>query len=88
MDLLFGWGNWFGKHSSDVWTLVPLCLMWTVWWEHNRRTIEDLDSFASFEFFASSLFEWSCVWSFTSTTSIADFIVIVFSPYCSFFVTI
>jgi hypothetical protein len=30
--------------------------MWTVWWGHNRRTIEDLDSFASFEFFASSLF--------------------------------
>ena len=31
MDLLFGWRNWFDKHSSDVWNLVPLCLMWTIW---------------------------------------------------------
>lgn len=26
-DLLFGWRNWFGKHSSDIWNVVPFCLM-------------------------------------------------------------
>ena len=42
VDLLFGWHNWFRKHSSDIWNLVPLCLMWTVWRERNRLTFEDL----------------------------------------------
>ena len=27
-DTLFGWWNWLGKHSSSVWNLAPLCLMW------------------------------------------------------------
>jgi hypothetical protein len=40
-DLLFGWWNWLGKHSSDIWNIIPLCLMWTVWWEGNRCTFED-----------------------------------------------
>lgn len=30
IDLLFGWRNWVGKRSSDIWNLVPLCLMWTL----------------------------------------------------------
>jgi hypothetical protein len=47
VELLFGWRNWFGNHFSDVWNLVPLCLMWTVWWERNRRTFEDMESFVS-----------------------------------------
>ena len=36
IDLLFGWRNWVGKHSLDIWNLVPLCLMWTIWHEWNR----------------------------------------------------
>ena len=28
IDLLAGWRNWFSKHSSAVWNLAPLCLMW------------------------------------------------------------
>ena len=23
IDLLFGWKNWVGKHSLDVWNMVP-----------------------------------------------------------------
>ena len=30
-DLLFSWWNWLGKHSSYIWNLVPLCLMWCIW---------------------------------------------------------
>ena len=30
-----------GKHSSDIWKMVPLSLMWTIWREHNRHTFED-----------------------------------------------
>ena len=43
-DLLFGWWNWLGKHSSQIWNLVPLCIFWCIWKEWNRRTFEDLDS--------------------------------------------
>ena len=44
VDLLFGWRNWFGKHHSHIWNLIPLCLMWTVWRERNSRTFEDVSS--------------------------------------------
>ena len=27
VDTLFGWWNWFGKHSSSIWNLAPLYLM-------------------------------------------------------------
>ena len=26
-SLLFGWRNWFGKHSSNVWNLVSAYVM-------------------------------------------------------------
>ena len=37
-DTLFGWQNWPGKHLSSIWNLAPLCLMWCLWRERNRRT--------------------------------------------------
>jgi hypothetical protein len=50
MDLLAGWriwfGNlffwisWFGKQSSDIWNLVALCVMWSIWRERNRRFLK------------------------------------------------
>ena len=43
-DTLFGWWNWLGKHVSSIWNLVPLCLMWCLWREQNRRTFEDMES--------------------------------------------
>ena len=30
LDLLFGWWNWMGKHSSQIWNLVPLCILWCI----------------------------------------------------------
>ena len=41
LDLLVGWRNWFGKHHSSIWNLVPLCLMWTIWRERNARVFDD-----------------------------------------------
>ena len=37
-DLLFGWWNGLGRHESNVWNLVPLCLIWIVWKERNSHT--------------------------------------------------
>ena len=41
VDLLFSWYHWLGKHSFDIWNLVPDCLMWTIWTERNQRSFED-----------------------------------------------
>ena len=30
-SLLFGWWNWPEKHSSNIWNMVPACLMWLIW---------------------------------------------------------
>ena len=41
-DLLLScWYHWLGKHSSDIWDLVPGCLLWTIWTERNHRSFED-----------------------------------------------
>ncbi|XP_050249419.1 uncharacterized protein LOC126696758 [Quercus robur] len=71
-DTLFGWWNWPGKHSSSIWNLAPLCLIWCLWRERNWRTFEDLDSsddqlLASF---SGSLFDWSRGWEITSSESL------------------
>ena len=75
-DTLFGWWNWLGKHSSSIWNLVPLCLMWCLWRERNRRTFEDVDSSddqlsASF---SGTLFDWSRAWELTSSDSLPMFL--------------
>ena len=76
MDYLYGWRNWFGKHSLGVWNLVPLCMLWTVWQECNRCNFEDLESSMSqiIESFIGSLSDWSRTWGFTTVSSLGDFL--------------
>uniref|UniRef100_A0A2N9IYG1 Uncharacterized protein n=1 Tax=Fagus sylvatica TaxID=28930 RepID=A0A2N9IYG1_FAGSY len=68
--------NWFGKQSSDVWNLVLLCVMWTIWQERNRRIFKDVESPGSqiLGLFIGLLFDWSRVWGFTATSSAVDFV--------------
>ena len=75
-DLLFGWWNWLGKHSSQIWNLVPLCILWCIWREWNQRTFEDLNSsddqmLASF---SRTLFDWSQAWGLTSSNFLPSFL--------------
>jgi hypothetical protein len=74
-DLVFSWWNGLGRHSSDIWNLVPLCLMWIVWKERNRRTFEDLSSSDSqfLDCFPITLFDWSRAWGFTTSSNVVDF---------------
>lgn len=62
--LLFGCRNWFREHSSDIWNLVPSCLMWIMWKEGNKHTCENFES--SQEQLQSvlirTLSDWSRVW--------------------------
>ena len=74
------WWNWFGKHSSSIWNLVPLCLIWCIWREQNWWTFEDMESsdgqlLASF---SGSLFDWSKAWGFTSSDSLPMFLSSLF----------
>ena len=39
--LLSCWHQWLGKHNSNIWNLIPGCLMWIVWLERNRHSFED-----------------------------------------------
>ena len=75
-NLLFGWWNWLGKHSSKIWNLVPLCLQWCIWRERNQRTFEDLDSSRDQLLcsFSGSLFDWSWTWGLTSSDSLPFFL--------------
>ena len=36
--LLSSWHQWLGMHNSEIWNLVPGCLMWIVWLERNCRS--------------------------------------------------
>ena len=48
VSLLSTWWNWLGIHSSNVWNMVPACLMWLTWKEHNARTFEALKELWTF----------------------------------------
>ena len=41
---LFGWRNWFGKYASDVWNLLPACLILLLWKEWNAQSFEEAES--------------------------------------------
>ncbi|KAK9988965.1 hypothetical protein SO802_029204 [Lithocarpus litseifolius] len=75
-DVLFGWWNWLGKHSSQVWNLVPSCILWCIWTERNRRTFEDLDSSGDqlLANFCGTFFDWSRAWGLTSSDSLPSFL--------------
>ena len=75
-NTLFGWWNWFGKHSSSAWNLAPLCLMWCIWREQNWRTFEDKDKSNDqlLAYFSGSLFDCSRAWGLTSSDSIPMFL--------------
>jgi hypothetical protein len=76
MDLLFGWYNGCGKHVSAIWNLVPLCLMWTIWRERNRRIFEDVELSTTklLELFFGLLFDWARAWGLTPLLSLPDFV--------------
>ncbi len=75
--LLFRWWNSLGKHSSEIWNLVPLCLKWTLWQECHSCTFEDTErSWADLESaFFWTLYDWSRAWGLTHSHSILDFIL-------------
>ena len=69
--LLASWRNWLGKHSSNFWNLVPHGLF------GGREIIAYLKIWCFLgilALFATTLFDWSRVWGFTSMKSILLFL--------------
>ena len=74
--LFFFWGeNWFGKHQSTIWNMIPGCLLWLAWQEHDNRIFEDnersLDLLKHLLF--GTLFQWARIWGLTQCISISAF---------------
>jgi hypothetical protein len=50
-------------------------VIWTVWWERNRCTFEDLESSVRIiEACVSFLSDWSRAWGFITVSSLGDFL--------------
>ena len=75
-SLVFCWSNWLGKFSSDIWNMVPCCLMWVVWMERNRHSFEAieklLDQLQALN--QSTLFEWARCWGSSNCSSTLEFL--------------
>ena len=77
LGLLSCWHQWLGNHNSDIWNLVPGCLMWIVWLEQSRRSFEDIEkTLDELKVLCQwSLLEWSRCWGFTNCSSITEFML-------------
>ena len=76
-SFFFIWRNWFGKHLSTIWNMIPACLMQLVWQERNARIFEDkartLEHLKCL--LLRTLFLWARVWGCTNCTIVSDFLV-------------
>ena len=65
--------------SSNVWNMVPACLMWLIWQERNSCMFEDIGRSVDLleSLLAGTLFEWSRIWGFTYYITESDFLIFV-----------
>ena len=77
IDLFFCWYQWLGKHNSNIWNMVPGCLMWNIWAERNRRSFEDMAKSLDklLDLCRRTLFDWSRCWGLSDCSSITDFLL-------------
>jgi hypothetical protein len=78
VDLFACWWTGGRSRSAAVWKMVPCCLLWCLWREHNdrqfedkERTIEDL-----IFFFFHSLYSWLAAFLAPLAFSFNDFFVL------------
>ncbi|RVW42122.1 hypothetical protein CK203_085788 [Vitis vinifera] len=74
---LLGWhGSFVGKKREKAWRAAPLCLMWTIWKERNRRTFDDMErNNQDIKFiFLYTFVNWVRVYIEEHTLSLIDFV--------------
>ena len=55
--LSFFWHQWLGNHTSNIWNLIPVCLMWIVRLERTCCSFEDIEKMLEeLNFFAGVVF--------------------------------
>ena len=76
VSLLSAWWNWLGSRTSNVWNMVPVCLMWLIWKERNARTFEETERLVDCvkSLLLRTLFEWSHIWGFTHCHFLFEFL--------------
>ena len=60
-DLISCWPGALGRYRhAEIWKVVPHCLMWSIWREHNLRTFEgrELSPHDLQSLFFRMLFDW------------------------------
>ena len=77
VDWLCCWHHWLGKYNFDIWYLVEGCLMWTLWVESNRRSIENFEKSLSqlLDLCQRTLFDWSQCRGLLDCSNIIDFLL-------------
>ena len=75
-NLLFCWYHWLGKHNSDIWNLVPGCLMWIIWTKRNWYSFEDFGKSLTqlLDLCQWTLFDWSRCWGLLDYSTLMDFL--------------
>ncbi|RVW82108.1 Transposon TX1 uncharacterized 149 kDa protein [Vitis vinifera] len=74
---LLGWyGSFVGKKREKAWKTAPLCLMWTIWKERNRRAFDDVERNDQDikSIFLYTFVNWARVYIKDHTLSLFDFV--------------
>ena len=73
---LLGWhGVFVGKRREKAWRTAPLCLMWTLWKERNKRAFDiEWSNQALKHSFLFTLVNWAKVFIEDHTLFMIDFI--------------
>ncbi|RVW96497.1 LINE-1 retrotransposable element ORF2 protein [Vitis vinifera] len=74
---LLGWhGSFVGKKREKAWRAAPLCLMWTIWKERNRRAFDDMERNDQDikSIFLYTFVNWARVYIEEHTLSLIDFV--------------
>ena len=74
---LLGWhGSFVGKKREKAWRAAPLCLMWIIWKERNRRAFDDIERNDQDikSIFLYTFVNWIRVYIEDHTLSLIDFV--------------
>jgi hypothetical protein len=88
-NLLRSWWSGGRTRSVVVWKMIPLCIMWCLWFERNERFFEDSERSLEdlLHFFLTTLFTWTEAWLASLVISFSDFLSLFSSPLGIFLYT-